>query len=274
MFAKLLKHEWKTNSKMLITISGFMLGIALLSGFVLRLLISAATNPDAQSDVIALIAIPASLFLFVAFLALVVYAAGVEFYLLYRFYKSRFTDEGYLTFTLPVKTSHIFLSSALHMLIWGVISGIVLLLSGCICIFVGIPFGEDTVTIGAFFDGLREIFSIYAEVFPWEAYLPVLPVTLICGIVLPMSCIVIGSVLAKKLKILASIGIMYGCSALTSVISGMITAVTTVMFTQGIISIDTMNQIMPISSAIISVILASFGYLLSIHLMKNKLNLP
>lgn len=274
MFAKLLKHEWKTNSKMLITISGFMLGIALLSGLALRLIISTASNPEGASDAMALVMIPASLFLVVAFWALVLYAAGVEFYLLYRFYKSRFTDEGYLTFTLPVKTSHIFLSSALHMLIWGVISGIVLLLSGCICIFVGIPFGENTVTIGAFFDGFREIFSIYAEVFPWEAYLPVLPVTLICGIVLPMSCIVIGSVLAKKLKILASIGIMYGCSALTSIISGMVTAVTTVMYAQGMITTDAMNIILPTASAIVSVLLALSGYLLSIYLMKNKLNLP
>ena len=274
MFTKLLKHEWKTHSKMLLTISGFMLGIALLSGLALRLIISTAANPEGASDAMALVMIPAGLFLAVAFLALFLYAAGVEFYLLYRFYKSRFTDEGYLTFTLPVKTSHIFLSGALHMLIWTLISGIVLSLSAGICIMIGIPFGENTITFKDFFDGISEMFTFYGDILPLETYLPVIPVTMICGIVISMSCIVIGSVLAKKLKILAAIGVMYGCSALTSIISGMVTAVTTVMFAQGMITMDAMNIIMPVSSCILSLLLALSGYLLSVYLMKNKLNLP
>lgn len=274
MFTKLLKHEWKSNSKLLLTLSAFMLGIALLSGLDLRLIISTANNPEAQSDLMALVMIPAGLFLMVAFLALTIYAAAVEFYLLYRFYKSRFTDEGYLTFTLPVKTSHIFLSTALHNFIWMLLSLLVLIASVCIFIFAGVPATDGFATYQEIWNGICEAFQLYSEIIPVENYLYILPITLVSGIILPMSCIVVGAVVAKKLKVLAAIGIMYGCSALSSVVGGMITAITAVMWEQGIIATEAMEIIMPISTAITPVLLAIFGYALSIYLMKNKLNLP
>ena len=44
------------------------------------------------------------------------------FLLLYRFYTSTFTDEGYLTFTLPVKRSTILLSKTVNAVIWTILS--------------------------------------------------------------------------------------------------------------------------------------------------------
>ena len=214
--------------------------------------------------------------MFIAIFSLGLYCTGVLIILLYRFYKSRFTDEGYLTFTLPVKTEHIFLSSALHILIWEIICVIVVLTSALIIIFTGIPiseigYKEFAYAMSTFFSELGILFD--SKVF--QIYMIVLPIAMIAsGVLLPMSCVVIGSAIAKKHKILATIGIYYGCSTVTSIISGMISAITTIMIIQSAADPAILEMITPLLTSIIPLLMGIAGYFLSIHLLKNKLNLP
>ena len=275
MYLKLLKHEWKSSSKLLITLSACILGIALLAGLDLRLIIS-TLGSESDSSFGTILMIPAFLFMFIAIFSLGLYCSGVLIILLYRFYKSRFTDEGYLTFTLPVKTEHIFLSSALHMLIWEIICVIVVLTSALIIIFTGIPiseigYEEFAYAMSTFFSELGILFD--SKVF--QIYMIVLPIAMIAsGVLLPMSCVVIGSAIAKKHKILATIGIYYGCSTVTGIISGMISAITTIMIIQSAADPAILEMITPLLTTILPLLMGIAGYFLSIHLRKNKLNLP
>lgn len=271
MFAKLLKHEWKATARILTILSACVLGIAILGGLDLRLII-AKTNDPSLSTLSSVLMIPAFLFVIFAYLGIIGYIIGTYFILLHRFYKSRFTDEGYLTFTLPVKTSHIFLASAVNMMIWQLIAGVVLAISIFAMVLLALPAAEFNEFILAF----RELPTIFAELS--EAFsmtsLITLPITWISGVVIPMTAIVIGAVIAKKHKILAAIGVYYGTTVLSNILTSMISAIVTVNAFQGSADIDMLMQISPLVTALIPALLAAGGYFLSIHLMKRKLNLP
>ena len=94
------------------------------------------------------------------------------------------------------------------------------------------------------------------------------------AVILPMSAIVLGAVVAKKHKLLAAIGIMYGVSTVTGVITGMISVISSIIAMSADANIDTVMAITPLLSMILPAVLAGCGYFLSIHLMKNKLNRP
>ena len=65
MFLKLLKYEWKSSSKLLITLSACVLGIALLAGLDLRFIYSTFTNEEI-SNLQNILLLPAFLFIFIA----------------------------------------------------------------------------------------------------------------------------------------------------------------------------------------------------------------
>lgn len=275
MFVKLLKHEWKASAKLLIILSACMLGLAVLMGFDLQIiesLIADSYKANAATD--TMMSVPAILFAFFCYLAFILYVAGVPLILLNRFYKSRFTDEGYLTFTLPVKPSQIFLSTAVNMLIWMVIMACVLLLS---LMIIGLIL---VISAGGYSGELTndsESYSLLPAIFgdvPATTYWVVIPVNIIYSIVVPMSAVVIGSVLAKKRKVLAIVGILYGTSLLSGILNSMISSVVSVLTLQNGMELAAANQDMTLLWAITPAILTVCGYALSIYLMKNKLNLP
>ena len=117
MFAKLLKYEWKATSKLLGVLSLAALGVGVVGTSVLKILVVSFADGigDGLEGFIPVILIPAMIMIV---FALIAYAFGSVIILMYRFYKNKFTDEGYLTFTLPVNSHQIFLSSLLNMLIW------------------------------------------------------------------------------------------------------------------------------------------------------------
>lgn len=274
MFTKLLKHEWKSSARLLVTLSLCMLGIALLGALDLRAIVAFASN-DNGGSLTNLLLIPAAFFLLFVYIALILYVSGTQFYLQYRFYKTRFTDEGYLTFTLPVKTSHIFLSSALHIIIWQLIASCVLLLSIGVVIGLGLPWENvDSVEMQQALSEFGAAFQYLWDASALKYYLIFIPVSLVCAVLLPMSAIVIGSVLAKKYKLLAAIGILYAVSTLTGVFTGMISVITSIIALNAEADIEVIMSITPLLSVILPAILATCGYFLSINLMKNKLNLP
>jgi hypothetical protein len=137
MFTKLLKHEWKSTGKLLGILSLGALGIGVLAAVVLRLLVTYGEAAWDSDSVLVLVIPMLGMMLFFMFLGLVVYSVGTMIYLLIRFYKNKFTDEGYLTFTLPVNSRQIFLSSAVYILVWQVISGLVVAVAVGIAILFG-----------------------------------------------------------------------------------------------------------------------------------------
>ena len=287
MFSRLLKHEWKASAGILGILSLAVLGMGIADTVVLRLLLAHSEKMELLSraatafEVMATVAM--SMFLFFSVVAISLYVIAVQFILLYRFYKNKFTDEGYLTFTLPVKTTHIFWSSFLNMLLWLLISVAVVV----IIVFMVVLFGtaESGLINKDIFPVFEQIIYFFVEA-DWNiilketggaAYLVIMGLTVLVSpfytLSVPMCCITIGAVLAKKHKILASFGIYYG----VNFVVGIITSAATIVPSVFLLANNNVAAYYTVSSAIqlvITIGLAMGAYFMTIHLMKKKLNLP
>ncbi len=267
MFAKLLKHEWKSSSRILGILSLAALGVGVLGAIIIRIITGLEMRQDAEMALEVVL----SMTMLLLFLSLVAYAAAVEIILLYRFYKRKFTDEGYLTFTLPVNSHQIFLSSFLNIAAWMILSILVILVSVCIMILFGIDWSREGVVLG----DPADLWTFYSDLYGSELTASDIILSLISpvvsfvsGIILPMSCLTIGSVVAKKHKILMAFVIGYGVTMVTGMVSGVLSAVS--MLSTEYYSLTSM-YLVEIGTQLI---LCLGGYFLSTYLMSKKLNLP
>lgn len=282
MFSKLLKHEWKANAGLLGILSLCALGVGVLGGGILNAVIYLSEHMSDNDVAIVGVTSLFSALMFI-FLALVIYAVAVQFINLFRFYKNKFTDEGYLTFTLPVSAHHIFLSSFLNILAWMVISVLVVLLAGLLIVLIGVvPYLGQ---LEGDYSGLQHIFDEFGSMLGkepgYETYqaLNVLQAIIapVYSVLLIMTSITLGCVFAKKHKILATVGMYYCINMVVGLLETIFTLVPTVlMMTESFESARYfiyMNITMGINLAL-QVGIAVGGYFLSTGLMKHKLNLP
>lgn len=284
MFRKLLKYEWQANARLFWILSAAALGVALLGGFVL---LGANYIADHTSSNVAIALAVPGMYLLATFCLLVLagYAASVSIINLVRFYKSKFTDEGYLTFTLPVKVSHIYLSTYVNILLWWLLSGTIVIC--CVLLSLGIGFSDvlmDALSVPDF----RQILNVLAEDigslreelqstlgYGLHKVLAGLIVVLspLHSISMIMCCMTVGSVLVKKHKILVSIGVYYAANMITRTITSVLTSVLTLILVDKGSFILGYNAIYGVQLLLmIGVIVGS--YFLSIHLMQKRLNLP
>lgn len=110
MFGKLIKAEWRASRRVV----GLLCLAVLLAGLVLGgigcgLNLAETHNWQVHGTVELLLALLTAAAMMIMAIA---WAASV-FYALWRFYKSRFTEEGYLTYTLPVSGHQLMLSAIL-----------------------------------------------------------------------------------------------------------------------------------------------------------------
>ncbi len=211
MLLKLWKYEWDATRGKLGVLTLATLGMALVAGIDLRMLSRGAYwamyIPMGQMLDIGLF-----LFLIASFFSLFVYSFGIRLLLLYRFYKNKFTDQGYLTFTLPVSTQKIFLSSFLNTLMWMANSFVTVGLGIFLFALIGMP-----ANIGYIFESVGIVFQDCLDAFlyglpaigtvrmfyPAFSCLSVLVAPVYLTIV-PMTAVTVGAVLAKKHKILVA----------------------------------------------------------------------
>ena len=158
---------------------------------------------------IGLVLIVLSFFAFIIMNALLVYI---------RFYKHLFSDEGYLTFTLPVKRNQILASKLLSGGLATFFTAIITAINSAI-IFL-ITFKKDF-----FYQGWKKDFDIsvnrlIANHGIFNLVIESLEIVLIfiLSIILitlfTYLCITIGAIISKKAKLASAIGIYYGASTL------------------------------------------------------------
>ena len=273
MFAKLLKYEWRATRGFLGLLSLICLSAALVGGLSMRYLVW-VSELDTQEDVAIVLSVLTMIF---AFIAIVICCVAMELYAVWRFYKSRFTDEGYLTFTLPVTTHQILLSSFVNCLISMVCALAALMVGYLVLLLLGFS------ALEGFFPSLWEVMPLAMEnlwrLFSGEtgAFLAQLALGVVAGVlnstVMMMLAVTIGSILAKKHKVLAAIGVYYGINMVMSLITSVLGVVLGLsVYSSQSSGMDVFSSMM-LWNAGLFLIVAVGGYFLTHWLVSRKLNL-
>lgn len=217
MFRKVLKYDMASIRRYWWLIAVAVLAISVVGSVVFRGVYAFYEGGANNDDNVwgALAAMAGIIFLFVcvvaAFSSVVVTTVMTHF----RFYRNFFTDEGYLTFTLPVSRKTLYLSKTVNSMFWA-FAHVLLLIAGIavVCTLAPVPesgFGFNFVvweTIGDAVAMLWDQIGGWLFVYVIEALLLYLG-SLAMTVGLVQLCVTIGSVIAKKHKLLAAIGIYY-----------------------------------------------------------------
>ncbi len=161
---------------------------------------------------IGLVLIILSFFAFAIMTALIVYI---------RFYKHLFSDEGYLTFTLPVKRNQLIASKVIVGSVATLLSAMVGLINGAIIILISNR--KDWFYKGWFEDikeavlPTLETLGIFNVIFTIIEAVIIPVIAIILSVLFTYLCITIGAVISKKAKLASAIGIYYGASSLSTV---------------------------------------------------------
>lgn len=272
MFTKLLKHEWRATRGTLGILCLISLGASLMGGLTMRYLIGASER-HTQHNLIVVLNV---LGLVAAVIAVSIAGVAALVLLIGRFYKSRFTDEGYLTFTLPVSTHQNLLSSMLNTIIGMVIIFFVICAALCLWVLIGFS------ALEGFGEFMRELWNLAPEL--WEecgAFLEEVGLgnvvlffaNVLFGslseIVILMLAVTIGSIIATKHKILASVGMYYGIHVGASMLTSAVFSSLNLMERSGAVIVSSVFGLM----LGLTIVLSAAGYFLMYWLVDRKLNL-
>lgn len=122
MLGKLFKHEFKSTAKLMLTIYAVLAAITLLGTIVL-------SSDNIRSGKTTLGTIVLVLLMFFYILSTFALFVVTYVYMCIHFYKSMFSDQGYLTHTLPVSSFATFNVKLITSLIWMAASMILMLCS-------------------------------------------------------------------------------------------------------------------------------------------------
>lgn len=286
MFRKVLKYDLDAIWLPWVIMSATSLVLSFISGFSLRALIM--YDPMAELGQLPSWLPLSVLVLLVSVVAIVIYGALSTIMVLVRYYQNFFTDEGYLTFTLPVKRSTLFNSKLLSAVLWNLGTTIVIILSVVIALLIAPAERDGTgILLAKLFDFAYDILTMVfdsADGWLW-AYIAVIILLIIIfsvfNLLLALACITIGCVVAKKLKVLVSILIYYFVSSAVSIGSNILLwayeLVSSLEFTE-LYNMDynvssAVMLFMLIVYAMMAVVMCVATYNFTIKKLENNLNL-
>lgn len=258
MFAKLLKHEFRATRSMVGLLCLTSLGLGVAGGGAGWYQYSHECT-QMMSGLLGMVSM-------VCALSILFCAAGAIVVLLVHFYKSRFTDQGYLTFTLPVSTQQNLLAGTTNMVL-----NILLVTVSMVLAFV-VMFVLAMCMYPEFWTTLWEEFPLFwdkvmehltPEVVG-QIFLGILTIILscLCQLILVMTSMTVGAFIAKKHKVLSAIVVYYLCQILLPLAAFRIMIEAT-KFVQVVWALN-----------IVNVLAILIGYFLMYFLMSRKLNLP
>lgn len=265
MFAKLLKHEWRATRPVI----GLLCAIILIAGIVLGGISYYLVNAGDRGDPM-MVNVVCVLLLVAGMIAIAVCCAGSLCYVIYRFYKRCFTDEGYLTYTLPVNNHQILLSSISNCVLSELLTLLAALAAICIAAaFYLAAIGQNQEIIWAdlwirwddVWQQLVDSFWKNIHQFAIVGFSGIFGA--LAEIILLMLSVTIGSLIARKHKILAGAG-SYFCIGMVE------SFLTSFLFVH--ITPDRTNLFLA-TPGILSIVIVISGYFLIHWLTSKKLNL-
>lgn len=273
MLTKLMKYDFKALNRYLILIHAFLLAAAAA----VRIFLTEPLRPgDSQSIIVSTF----GMILFVLIAVGISFATGLLTAI--RFYKNLFSDEGYLTHTLPVTRGQHLLSKTIAGSTWYFLDQI-LLLGSLFLIFHAKPlrnlFNANKAEL------LKELgfTGAYANLALWKIILYLLIFLLISAlssVIMIYASVVLGQLFTNH-RVLGAVICYIGLTTILSIVSYAL------LFALGLISLKVHDTSMPMQyfntvsymvktlnlSMILAAVTSVILYVITYQLLQTKLNL-
>ena len=267
MFTKLLKQEWRATRSVIGLLCIIILVSGLTIGCVTHYMVKASSADNMMSDMAEIIC---ALLIMVGVIAVGVCCACSVVFVIWRFYESRFSDEGYLTFTLPVNHHQLLLSSILNsifcVLIVIVAAAAAVMIAFALCLLafpMHLIWADAAVSIE---NAMSQLWDSCVK--NWDVLASVGIGAVLAGLsqlIMFMLSVTVGAIIARKHKILAAVAVYYGIGTVRSFISGFGMIMTTAV-TKNIMQVFSLYNVT-------SLMIIVGGYFLMYYLIDRKLNL-
>ncbi|MBC3795594.1 ABC transporter permease [Acetobacterium tundrae] len=202
MLGKLFKHEVKATGRTFLPMYGALLILTIFTKLALTIGAPDFFTDDIATGPVAEVILGITFTLYVIFITALCVMTFVV--IIQRFYKNLFTDEGYLMFSLPVKTWELILSKLLVGLMWSVVCCLMLVISIFILSLGSFSMMEVVQDINMAYTDFYTQFGMSLNIILFELFLCML-VSAISSILLIYASIAIGQ-LFNQHRVLASFG--------------------------------------------------------------------
>ncbi len=209
MLKKLLKYDLRAMLKYwwIAALSSFIMSI--IAGGCVNLLLSEYELPIA-------ITILSVLFIVVDVIGLSGFVILSSILVYVRFYKNFFTDEGYLTFTLPVKRASLLNSKLISGTFVMILTTVAAIFNLCVTFAIAFWrdfFNSEMLEVIAFeIEEAQKALGGYLIIYAIEI-IALFVVALLTSVLFISICITFASVITKKARVIAAIGIYYVVNA-------------------------------------------------------------
>ncbi|RKI82109.1 hypothetical protein D7V83_10990 [bacterium 0.1xD8-71] len=261
MLGKLMKYEWKATWKFILIANLMITVMTIMANVTVKLDFFSYEQPN----VIQFIAIMVMMTYILSMFAMII---GVAIFLVYRFYTSTYSDQGYLLHTLPVDKHHIIIAKVLVSALWIILCEFIMYLSVIILVAAN---GEVFETLK---DGMDSIISItisetatvrgFAVVMSLVAFL----FSLFAKLLKVTACISLGQLSANH-KLLVSILYYFGIYIVQQILG--------VIYLAFIAAINKNNSFYDMygweSMLVSGIVYSVVFYLITWYVMDKKLNL-
>lgn len=289
MLSKLLKYDFKSVKRFGLPAVIALAILTLASGGVAYLYVTMCQNlADSGNDTAYALSSIGGVLLLIGVITLIYVAMiGIIVVIMVDFYKTTATDEAYLTFTLPTKPGQIIKSKLINAYLWELVI-MILVFMVIFSLMIGVISAAASssdepvdammyamkpgVPVTVLFGGTLGILLGVVYVLAGIAN----------GLLMYFMAIFLGSVIAKKHKVLASIGCIFGITTLNSIVVSVgqvIVSLVSVGVLGAYEATGSAEDIMWVQCIIIGAqVLYYTGtsvlyYLILKHLMEKKLNL-
>lgn len=284
MLGKLIKYEWKGLIKPLSILYLVLLGITIITGLLILTI-----NPDYDDVTIGLSVLFTMLGVLIYYFGVIVCSWGTMLVIAIRFYKTCYTDEAYLTHTLPVSTKQLLAAKTITSVLCHLLSMLVVGLTVVMLLIVLfthlINLGE--IPAAELSAGFSEVFAELDRDFAKEmgigftgyfVYLGVYClIASVCSIISILGCVSLGQLYTKH-RILGAIIAYFVMTFVLQMVAyvGMIPMYTKIFAAEyageTILMFDLLQPTLLITLAG-SVIIAVIMCFVNMHMMTKRLNL-
>lgn len=270
MLGKLIKYDFKALNRYLIVIHGMLLITAAIGRFLFvgRMVQNPDSTPSSIGMIIMVIGILVYVILFMAALF------GTLLLIAVHFYKNLYSDEGYLTHTLPVSRGQLLASKAISGSVWMLIDMILVIFSVMILVLYKptiqefIAHKDEALTAMGFpaSVGYGKIFLALAVMFVLSA---------VSGVITLYVSIAVGQLFSNH-RVLGAIVAYFGISMVISIVGGAIGAAFSISAVANATDESFIYQFYCktyLFAAALNLVTIAGAYVVTYLLMKKKLNL-